>query len=779
MKKTIKAILMIFFILTLLTGAAAVPGYAAEAAVENTAAEETGVPGDDIITEEKDTSEEVIRIMVPHINAVTHAVLNWEFPYTDDYFRQPSDEFSRELAKASLGLMVSAFRNNGQDLEDQYETYLSGAGFSKIHPFGYDQDTSKDTLSGVIGSRKIDDFTLIAAAACGQGYKKEWAGNLEVGDEERHVGFNNAARVMEEQIESYIQENGITGKIKLWITGFSRAAAVSNITAADMIDSGIFEDVYAYLYGVPRTTRTPDPHSYTGIFNICGKYDPVTQIPTQYWGYERYGQDLYTPAQEMDSRYLILNMNALDAAEELIGKGLRYNPEVNYQIHLLLEFLSEMFPTSKEYAESLQDSIMELWTEPNAETMGLILIQAVSQMEDLDSRQEYSSAIFIDYMTYIMSQHLKEEQNQIKNGYWDLDQKIAENVLREHMPYTYIIWAFSDNTDEDVFAGPDMTRRIAFFGNVDIEVWKGDFFMNGMNRKGEYIYPEQDLVFDESMDFDELLNQLLQGVFITRNGRETIVSIPADGAYSIRIHSDRVDNLLYYDVIGTPYKTYGSSDTMFIQTVTAGDYELQAEGITDLTGLTVLEGSIYNDSELEFEYSPTMVMSTESGAEDHITLEGLFQLLFYSLLAVLGLLFICLIIFIVHFIRRRRGHKPFSSWYVIAPHLLAAAGFLLLTQFFTYNMFTIGKTREVCAALTMLVLFLLALRGLIRRRNVPNLIITLFILGLGIVNCFWYQKSLLVSSSALNFVIYGVCIAGLAALACSTFFRKKKEKAAL
>ena len=79
----------------------------------------------------------------------------------------------------------------------------------------------------------------------------------------------------------------------------------------------------------------------------------------------------------------------------------------------------------------------------------------------------------------------------------------------------------------------------------------------------------------------------------------------------------------------------------------------------------------------------------------------------------------------------------------------------------------------------MLVLFLLALRGFIRRRNVPNLIITLSILGLGIVNCFWYQKSLLVSSSALNFVIYGLCIAGLAALACSTFFRKKKEKAAL
>ena len=143
MKKTIAAILMILFILTLLTGAAAVPGYAAEAAVENTAAEETVVPEDDIITKEKDTSEEVIRIMVPHINAVSHAVLNWEFPYADDYFRQPSDEFSRELAKASLGLMVSAFRNNGQDLEDQY------AGLSRLKFYLTDDEEGLSVLCAV------------------------------------------------------------------------------------------------------------------------------------------------------------------------------------------------------------------------------------------------------------------------------------------------------------------------------------------------------------------------------------------------------------------------------------------------------------------------------------------------------------------------------------------------------------------------------------------------------------------------------------------------------
>ena len=39
--------------------------------------------------------------------------------------------------------------------------------------------TEQDTLSDVIGMRKIDDFTVIAVVTCGQGYQNEWAGNLQ------------------------------------------------------------------------------------------------------------------------------------------------------------------------------------------------------------------------------------------------------------------------------------------------------------------------------------------------------------------------------------------------------------------------------------------------------------------------------------------------------------------------------------------------------------------------------------------------------------------------
>ena len=63
-------------------------------------------------------------------------ILNWDFPYTDEFFLRSSEDFSIELAQASMGLTVSAFRYNGKPLENQYETYLGAAGFTDITPFG-------------------------------------------------------------------------------------------------------------------------------------------------------------------------------------------------------------------------------------------------------------------------------------------------------------------------------------------------------------------------------------------------------------------------------------------------------------------------------------------------------------------------------------------------------------------------------------------------------------------------------------------------------------------
>ena len=290
----------VFLLMALILPSFSVSAFAAEDPLPEARTEDASLPAPVVFADESGLgSVGQIRLPFPDMS---DEVLEWDFPYSDGFFSLPPEEFSITMARASLGLTVSAFRSPALDY--QYETYLSGAGFTGITGFGYDRDPSEDSLSGVIGMKRVGGCTVIAAAACGQGYGNEWASNFKVGGGERHEGFDAAARLFEEQLAQYLKDQGIEGSKKLWVSGFSRASAVCNILAADMIESGEFDAVYAYLFGVPRTTR--QPVRVPGVYNICGQYDPVPAVPLQTWGYERYGTDLYTPAQESVADYATL-----------------------------------------------------------------------------------------------------------------------------------------------------------------------------------------------------------------------------------------------------------------------------------------------------------------------------------------------------------------------------------------------------------------------------------------------------------------------------------------
>ena len=150
-----------------------------------------------------------IHLPFPH---VTEEKLEWDFPYSDDFFSLPPEDFSITMARGSLGLTLSAFRSEADEVSPQYETYLREAGFTNIYSFGYDKPPVEDSLSGVIGMKRIDGCTVIAAAACGQGYGNEWASNFKVGSGERHEGFSQAAGLFKSHLEQYLKDHAVEGK---------------------------------------------------------------------------------------------------------------------------------------------------------------------------------------------------------------------------------------------------------------------------------------------------------------------------------------------------------------------------------------------------------------------------------------------------------------------------------------------------------------------------------------------------------------------------------------
>ena len=247
--------------------------------------------------------------------------------YTDDFFRWPSTAYDHSLAVASCCFARAVFSSSedwyGGQLFINGEEFLEAIGFDSITPNeDYLSKAELDTIGALIGKKTIsceseNDTTVIALGLRGDGYGIEWASNMLVGTGEdskgHHKGFYDSQTKVMDFLKRYIEDEGITGDIKIWMTGFSRAAAVSNLTAG-IIDTALAngerpfgndvnlskEDLYVYTMGTPAgvyydgSPDYPDPHSedYNNIRSILVFGDMVPKLMLEGCNFHRYGIDI-------------------------------------------------------------------------------------------------------------------------------------------------------------------------------------------------------------------------------------------------------------------------------------------------------------------------------------------------------------------------------------------------------------------------------------------------------------------------------------------------------
>lgn len=245
--------------------------------------------------------------------------------YDDNYFKNSSYIYNQSLATMSLCLELSAW---GSSAESDYTKKMKNAQalLEEIGFTGFDHNytdfaeegkvgkPTKDSVGSVIANKQItfgnEDYTLIAVAVRGGGYEREWASNFKIGTEGNHEGFSEARDIVIDLIENYIQEQGITGKLKFWVTGFSRAAATANMVAGAIdnkqVDLGNctleLSDLFAYTFETPAGVIGTEKKAakYNNIFNIVNKNDPVPMVAPGYWGFGRYGKDRFLSTAESD-----------------------------------------------------------------------------------------------------------------------------------------------------------------------------------------------------------------------------------------------------------------------------------------------------------------------------------------------------------------------------------------------------------------------------------------------------------------------------------------------
>ena len=513
---------------------------------------------DSYVTEEK--SVETISARFYELTTQSNHSLQVDF--NPDWFQQDATVFSQKLAQLSLGLAVSAFRPNSRVLDDissmdeNLYSFLQQAHFHDLRSDDYDKNPSKYTVSTVMGHQTIgtgdDAFELIAVGVCGQGYLDEWESNLTIGSGDIHEGFARSAQLVYDRIFGYIAANQIKGPCKVWISGFSRAAAVSNVTAAMLVDSDTFaqETVFAYTFATPRTVKDESPSfkEYSNIFNIVGKKDPVPSIPFQEWGYNRFGITYFLPTPESDSDYDQKREKADVIYKDITGIDFWYNQEADRVVQMILAYLLEICPTPEKYEKCLQDKLIHIWEHKDA----LYVIQMLFEIsEDPELINEKTSYGANQMMNYLMLQILDFMNNRYFFRSWNNQASAGGNLLQAHTPELYVSWLFSTDNPSDLYNYNTLYSQFYIDCGGTVELIKNGKVLESLEPSVIYTGDEKKtLIPAEKRITPESYR------YLSYNESSILATIPRDEDYTLYIH--KLENVL----------------TMAIRTDFEADYQL-------------------------------------------------------------------------------------------------------------------------------------------------------------------------------------------------------------
>ena len=468
--------------------------------------------------------------------------------YSDRYFLEDARVYNHRLAQLSMATAVASFRWDFDDDPQSFQyidRFLRQMEFTDVSLSDYEKHPSLYTIASCIARKEIvteeDSFTLVAVAVCGGNYTVEWASNLTVGTGERHEGFNTAAELVENRIMGYLAREGLIGKkVKLWISGFSRAAAVANITAADITSMNLIpaSDIFSYNFATPRTTRG-DAGNYENIFNIIGKQDPVPRFTPADWGFVRYGRDLYTPSQETDADYIEREARVEVVFEDLIEAEWWNNPGSDLDLRLFYEYMVQAFPTQEDFARIIQDSLASLVEDKSLTNIMRQLHNILSNPETTEEQKEHIRS----FMTYVVGMAAGD---MLKSGEQALDWRpgalISGNAVHEHCLEVYLSWMLSSDDPDEIFTESPDWLRIYTKGLGEYVVMDRD----SGTLIGIWSYEDRsfDMMERAVPEFSLEKADLRDFYYITEDkNHEEVLILPCDGNYDVWFCSKKEQKL--------------------------------------------------------------------------------------------------------------------------------------------------------------------------------------------------------------------------------------------
>ena len=156
------------------------------------------------------------------------------FAYNDEWFMGSSKDFNQHLASISViasitsaGYWTDTLETDHSQCSKHVEALLNDLQFDDVESNKYyELESIPNSAACTLGHKTIiqdgKEYTLLAIIPRSAEYKQEWDGNFTVDDGNLHAGFMAGRDEILRFTKQYIEDNSITGDVKIWTAGHSR-----------------------------------------------------------------------------------------------------------------------------------------------------------------------------------------------------------------------------------------------------------------------------------------------------------------------------------------------------------------------------------------------------------------------------------------------------------------------------------------------------------------------------------------------------------------------------
>ena len=467
-----------------------------------------------------------------------------EFDYSDSYFFEDATVFNQKLAQASLALELSSWTT--YDEKDVWTSNIVGARKdnlkSAFQVLGFENDEytkynvalsdNSDTVAfGIAQKGIIDDAgnesTIVAVAVRGGGYGGEWASNFRIGDNKKYAsGFWDSSTGVYNYVNDYINKYAIEkDKLKIWIVGFSRGAAVANLTAARLCNNYSYKNIYAYTFATPQgyifnNDEVSSEINYHNIHNIINPADLVPTVALSGWGFGRFGESHYI---NYGNRQYVKTLYYRERKEEYC-----VDPKLKTGVIAVDDFLLNILAsTPAEYSTKLQPIIVSLlaggfasgdmlsggydFDEYNFHSFFIELILEYSKLNNIEMSAEIDDVTKVPIVKIISYIKNLDKDERTIYGFTEL---LNGEMFSQHYGETYIAWLFSSDTTDIYYNLPFSYKTAIIDCPVDV-----------------YVYDENDTLVASIVNDKIVCDDITVSIF----GEQKRIYFDSDSSYKIKL----------------------------------------------------------------------------------------------------------------------------------------------------------------------------------------------------------------------------------------------------